>query len=51
LTDVIFDWTEEIDCNYSSPLAMLSPFKKGGLKAIYLIKSALTPLFQRGGTE
>ncbi len=26
-----------------------SPFEKGGLRGIYLIKSPLTPLFQRGG--
>ena len=25
-----------------------SPFEKGGLRGIYLIKSPLTPLFQRG---
>jgi len=26
-----------------------SPFAKGGLRGIYLIKSPLTPLFKRGG--
>ena len=28
---------------YSSPLAMLSPFEKGGLRGIYLIKSPSAP--------
>jgi hypothetical protein len=27
----------------------LPPFEKGGSRGIYLIKSPLTPLFQRGG--
>jgi hypothetical protein len=30
-------------------ITFTSPFEKGGLRGIYLIKSPLTPLFQRGG--
>jgi len=29
--------------------AFTSTFEEGGLRGIYLIKSPLTPLFQRGG--
>ena len=34
----------QYNSNYSP-----TPFEKGGLRGIYLIKSPLTPLFQRGG--
>ena len=36
-------------CKYSSPLAMLSPFEKGGLRGDLSNKISPNPSFQRGG--
>ncbi|MDD1619809.1 MAG: hypothetical protein LUQ52_10165, partial [Methylococcaceae bacterium] len=34
-------------CNSATYYTFTSPFVKGGLRGIYLIKSHLTPLFQK----